>query len=108
MATPQQLEAQIFYAPLAVGKTEIAEVNDLSWDLCVFEVKGHQAPGIRGSLHQVSCREDFQLRWYREREAWEGVWGQDIGWCVDVVGPRAVPDLRWALHSLTFEVGSWQ
>lgn len=72
--------------------------------MCVFEVKGHQAPGIRGSLHRVSCREDFQLRWYREREAWDGVWGQDIGWCVDVVGPRAVPDLRWALHSLTFEV----
>lgn len=94
---------------LQLAKLRLLRSSDLSWDdICVFEVKGHQATGIRGSLHQVSCRKDFQLRWYRERKAWEGVWGEDMGWCADAVGARAVPDLRWALHSLTLEVGSWQ
>lgn len=56
----------------------------MSRDMCASEVEGTE---------QVSCKEGFQLRTYREQEAWEGTWGQSIDWHTDSLASRTIPEL---------------
>lgn len=67
IATPQQLEVHGSMLSLEWAKLRPAEISDVSWDMCAFEVKGSKHQGLRDlPPQQVSCREEFQLRRYRE------------------------------------------
>lgn len=48
IATPQQLEAHGSMLSLEWAKLRPAQISDVSWDMCAFEVKGgkHRDSGI--------------------------------------------------------------